>query len=112
LHGGRASFIANSFLPLQAAVSFYGGGIHTLIDRTKKLSGPQLFFWGGKDQHIKTEHIKAVTESLRHAERLFINVEISDADHGFFCDARSSYNPDAASEAWAMTKAFLKNKLG
>jgi carboxymethylenebutenolidase len=37
---------------------------------------------------------------------------ISYADHGFHCDERTSYNPDAAAEAWAMTLAFLHDKLG
>jgi carboxymethylenebutenolidase len=36
-----------------------------------------------------------------------VNVEFSDADHGFFCDARSSYNPSAAKQAWALTLTFL-----
>jgi carboxymethylenebutenolidase len=36
-----------------------------------------------------------------------VNVEFSDADHGFFCDARSSYNPNAARQAWALALAFL-----
>ncbi len=109
--GGRASFIANSFLPLKAAVSFYGGGIHTLLDRTEKLQAPHLFFWGGKDKHILPEHIATTTGALRKAEKDFINVEISYADHGFFCDERAAYQPDAAREAWGMTTAFLKNKL-
>src|SRR5882672_5679749 len=46
--GGRISFLANSFLPLRAAASFYGGGIaQQLLDRTAKLNGPMLLVWGG-----------------------------------------------------------------
>ena len=36
-----------------------------------------------------------------------MNVEFSEADHGFFCDARPSYNPVAAAQAWPLTLAFL-----
>jgi carboxymethylenebutenolidase len=36
-----------------------------------------------------------------------VNVEFSEADHGFFCDARASYSPVAASQAWPLTLAFL-----
>jgi carboxymethylenebutenolidase len=36
-----------------------------------------------------------------------VNVEFSDAEHGFFCDARSNYNPSAARQAWALTLTFL-----
>jgi carboxymethylenebutenolidase len=37
-----------------------------------------------------------------------VHVEISEADHGFFCDARPSYSPTAAALAWPLTLAFLK----
>lgn len=109
--GGRISFIANSYLQLKATVSFYGGGIQNLLERVTDLKAPQLFFWGGKDHHIRPEHIQSITEALRNADKQFINVEISDADHGFFCNERTAYNPQAATESWEFVKAFFKNKL-
>jgi carboxymethylenebutenolidase len=109
--GGRAAFIANAVVPLAASVSFYGGGTHTIAGMASQLHGPQLFFWGGRDQHIKPEHIQTVIDEVQKAEKPFVNVVISYADHAFFCDARPSYHPEAAKEAWAMTIAFLKNKL-
>lgn len=110
--GGRVSFIANSAFPLSASVSFYGGGMHTLTNRAATLHAPQLLFWGGKDQHIKPEFIQEVIDALKKEEKPYINVVISYADHGFFCDARPAYHPEAAKEAWGMTQAFFKNKLG
>jgi carboxymethylenebutenolidase len=71
------------------------------------LRAPVLLFWGGRDKHIGADQVRAVTEALRNAEKNYINVEISDADHGFFCDARPSYNPVAASQAWALLVSFL-----
>lgn len=109
--GGRVSFIANTLLPLKAGISFYGGGTHNLLDRANNLQSPHLFFWGGKDQHIKPEHVAAVNDALTTAGKDFINVQISYADHGFFCNERASYHPKAAQEAWAMTKSFLENNL-
>ena len=109
--GGRVSFIANSILPLAAAVSFYGGYSHTVAHLAPGMSAPHLFFWGGKDQHILPEHVAQVIGAVKAAGKDYINVEISYADHGFFCDARGAYNPQAAQEAWGMTKAFFKNKL-
>ncbi len=109
--GGRAAFIANSALKLAAAVSFYGGGMHTIAERAATLSATQLMFWGGKDQHIKPEHVQAVTDALQANGKEYINVVISYADHAFFCDERPSYNSEAAKEAWGMTVAYFKNKL-
>lgn len=35
------------------------------------------------------------------------DVVFSNADHGFFCDARASYHPAAAAQAWSLTHAFF-----
>jgi carboxymethylenebutenolidase len=111
--GGRAAILTGLTLPVACAVSFYGGGIAPntnspgLLNRIGELQAPALFFWGGRDKHIGPDQIRAVTEALRKAGKNYINVEISDADHGFFCDARASYNPVAASQAWALVIAFL-----
>jgi len=114
--GGRVAFQAALTLPIRCGVSFYGGGIAPtpaanmpgLLDRVGELRAPMLFFWGGKDKHVTLEHSRAVVDALRAARKSYVNVDISDADHGFFCDARPSYSPVAAAEAWALTLAFLK----
>jgi carboxymethylenebutenolidase len=110
--GGRVSFIANSAVKLAASVSFYGGGMHTIADLAATLGAPQLLFWGGRDTHIKPEHVQAVTDALAKYDKDYVNVVISYADHAFFNEERPSYHPDAAKEAWGMTKVFFKNKLG
>jgi carboxymethylenebutenolidase len=108
--GGRASFIANSVVPLRAAVSFYGGGIAPgLLDRVPKLQAPSLFIWGGLDKHITPEHRKAVIEALSAQQKIYVNAEFSPADHGFFCDERATYEPHSARQAWALTLEFLRS---
>jgi carboxymethylenebutenolidase len=107
--GGRMSFLANCILPLRAAVSYYGGGIaQQMAHRAAKLHGPMLFFWGGLDKHILSEHITTTINALKDAGKLYMNVEISYADHGFFCDERAAYNEKAANEAWALTLEFFE----
>ena len=59
------------------------------------------------DAHIGPDAVKAVNDAMRAAKKTWINVEFSYADHGFFCDARASYNPEAAAEAWSLTLTFL-----
>ncbi|MBS1500885.1 MAG: dienelactone hydrolase family protein [Bacteroidetes bacterium] len=107
--GGRVSFMANSILPVRAAVSYYGGGTDTIADRASNLHGKQLFYWGGLDKHIKSENIHTVLKAMEAAGKDFINVKISYADHAFNCDERASYNKAASEEAWALTLAFLAN---
>jgi carboxymethylenebutenolidase len=110
--GGRVAFLANATLPLAASVSYYGGGIApALLDRAPELHGPQLFHWGGRDAHIPPEQHRAVLDAMRAAGRPFVSVEYSEADHGFFCDQRSQFHPDAAAESWALTRSFLRRAL-
>jgi carboxymethylenebutenolidase len=110
--GGRTSFLSNSALPFKAAISYYGGRIlPDLIKKAPDLHGPMLFFWGGLDKNIPHTDVETITGELRKENKVFTNVEISNAEHGFFCDERASYNSQAASEAWALTLAFLKEKL-
>lgn len=109
--GGKVSIIANLILPLSAAISYYGSLTQPIIDRFADLHAPQLLFWGGLDKHILQEHTEAIVKQLKYANKEFINVNISYADHGFNCDDKASYNPKAAKEAWAMTLAFLENNL-
>src|SRR5438309_3875550 len=111
--GGRAAVLAAITLPLECAVSFYGGGIAPnptnpgLLNRVKDLKAPVLLFWGGRDQHVTSDQMRAVVDALTAAGKNYVNVKFSEGDHGFFCDARPSYNPVAAAQAWPLTLAFL-----
>ena len=110
--GGRVSLIANAVLPLQAAVSFYGGAPPNLEQTVSDQHGPVLFFWGGLDAHQTPELRRGLIDAMAKAGKQFINVEISDANHGFFRDVqRPPYNPNAARQAWALVLSFLATYL-
>jgi carboxymethylenebutenolidase len=116
--GGRVSFLANALVPVKAAISYYGGGIAPgqrgpgLLSHVPEMHGAMLLYWGGLDQHIPKAETLAVADALKNAKKTYVCVEFSDADHGFICDARPSYNPQAAAESWALTHAFLADHLG
>ena len=115
--GGRVSFLADSLLPVKASASYYGGGIGPnsrrpeLLGRVPDLHAPILLFWGGKDQGIPLEQTRAVEDALIAAGKPYEQVTFSEADHGFFCDARASYHPVAARQAWALTLEFFAAHL-
>jgi carboxymethylenebutenolidase len=48
-----------------------------------------------------------VEDALAAAGKDFTQVTFSKADHGFFCDERASYEPNAARQSWALTLAFF-----
>jgi carboxymethylenebutenolidase len=108
--GGRISVLANTILPLRASVSFYGGNIAAeLLDRLPQMHSRALFFWGGLDKHISVEQRQKILDMLRAHKKSYVNVEFSDADHGFFCDQRASYQPQAAKQAWILMLEFLRS---
>jgi carboxymethylenebutenolidase len=109
--GGRASFLANTAVPLKAAISYYGGNMPSFLHRTAKLSAPMLLFWGELDHHIPAEQRNQVTSAMREAKKDYADVVFSYADHGFFCDARQSYNADAAKLSWDLVRSFLNSRL-
>jgi carboxymethylenebutenolidase len=108
--GGRAAFLANSVVPLAASISYYGGGIaEGLLDRAADLSGPQLLFWAGQDQRIMPEHVRAVEDALRAAEKRYASVVFSQAQHSFFNEPMGRYDADAAAQSWALALEFLRS---
>ena len=117
--GGRTSFLANTILPLKAAICYYGGGIAPserklfppLLDRVQDLSGPTLFFWGDKDQHIGQDQRVAIEVSTKEAGKTAVHVLFTQADHAFFSDTRPNYEPASAKLSWALTLEFLKTYL-
>lgn len=112
--GGRAVYLANSELPLAAAISYYGGGIApALLDRAPRLHAPHLFFWGGKDANITPEQHRAVSDALRAAGRTFVDVEFFEANHGFFNERLPErYHPQAAKQSWALGLEFVRDAIG
>jgi carboxymethylenebutenolidase len=109
--GGRVSFLANTTVPVRAAVSYYGG-IADVVSRAADCSAPALFFWGEKDKHITSEHRQTIAEGMHASKHPSVQVTFSDADHGFFCDQRPSYNPAAAKLSWNLTLSFFEQYLG
>jgi carboxymethylenebutenolidase len=50
-----------------------------------------------------------VVDALSAEHKVYVNVEFSNADHGFFCDERAVYEPTAARQAWVLTLEFLRS---
>ena len=111
--GGRAAYLANANLPLAAAISYYGGGIApALLPQAENLHGPHCFFWGGIDQNIPPEQHRAVVDAARKAGKVFVDVEFSQANHGFFNEqVADRYHESAARQSWAIGSEFLRSAL-
>jgi carboxymethylenebutenolidase len=116
--GGTIAFLAACKLPtdIKAAVPFYGGSIAddsptAPLNSVADLQAPVLCFFGEQDPYIPLSQVKKIEDTLRtlgksHEVKVYAN-----ADHGFFCDDRASYHPEAAQDAWEKTKAWFAKHL-
>jgi carboxymethylenebutenolidase len=109
--GGRLSFVANGVAPLRCAVSFYGNIAPDKLSYARTQSGPMMMIWAGKDAHISHESGRLAVDTLKGLGKPYVNVEFSEQNHGFFCDARSDYDAGAAAQAFALVTAFLSTHL-
>jgi carboxymethylenebutenolidase len=115
--GGRAAFTAAAYIPgLGAVAVFYGAGIaagpHALLDRAREVTAPLLMHVGADDPVIPAEQVAAIDAALSGAGVDFKQHVYAAAGHAFACDARPQmFRPQAASDAWERTFAFLDKHL-
>ena len=118
--GGRVTFLIATRRKLGAAVGFYGGGIVTprmpvfppLIGNAGKLATPWLGLFGDKDAGIPVEDVEQLRTTLdRETKVVHEIVRYPDAEHGFHCDQRPSYNEAAAKDGWKRTLEWFRRHL-
>lgn len=102
--GGTMAWLAATRLDLAAAVGYYGGGIGRFNDESPRC--PVMLHFGTLDKHIPKEEIDKVQAA--HPE---VKIFWYEADHGFNCNDRASYNPEAAKLARARSLEFLREHL-
>lgn len=116
--GGTISFVAGCFWELGAAISFYGAGIAQsrfglppLFDLAPTLRTPWLGVFGDQDQSIPIPEVEGLRGAVANAAPDAEIVRYPGADHGFHCDARSSYHETSAKDAWERSLTWLDQHL-
>jgi carboxymethylenebutenolidase len=118
--GGRVTFLVAARRRLGAAVGFYGGGIVTprfpqfppLVDEASTLLTPWLGLFGDRDESIPVEDVEQLRRAFEAAPVPAEIVRYADAEHGFHCDQRPSYDETAAKDAWGRTLGWFETHLG
>ncbi len=107
--GGRLAYLAAASTDIDAAVPFYGGGIHGQLDRATAIRCPVQFHYAEHDDNIPLSAVESVRTAMagKGAE---VHV-YPGAHHGFNCWARASYHAPSAALAHGRTLAFLATAL-
>ncbi|VVE57842.1 carboxymethylenebutenolidase [Pandoraea pneumonica] len=108
--GGLVSYIAAARGLVDAAVPYYGGGIHNYLGEAPNLNVPTQFHYGALDSHITPDIVTAVSEAVKSRPNTEVFV-YPQADHGFNCWARGSYHQPSAALAHGRALAFLAQWL-
>jgi len=104
--GGLLAFLsANQVSGLACSIGYYGGGIAGVVDKKPKL--PLMLHFGALDSHIPLSDVELIQSAL---PEVTVNV-FADAEHGFNCDQRASYNAEAARAALDQSLAFFAQHL-
>jgi carboxymethylenebutenolidase len=106
--GGHVVYLVSTLEDITVSASFYGAGITTMtpgggaptVSRTPNIKGTMYAFFGMLDASIpvpRVDEIEGELQKYRIPHQVF---RYENADHGFFCDQRASYNAIAATHAW------------
>jgi carboxymethylenebutenolidase len=120
--GGRITFLTACCNPdVKAAAPFYGGGIGSVqpsertpkapLDYAEQLGCPLLLFFGQNDPFIPLEEVEKIKQHLAQLQKNAETLVYPGAPHGFFCNERESYRPDAAKDAWERLLKFFDRHL-
>lgn len=107
--GGRLAFVSAALADVDAAVAYYGGGIHTQLALAAQIRCPVQFHHAEQDASIPPEAVAAVRQAMA-ASPAAAQAEFHDypgTQHGFNCWARGAHHPGAAALALGRSLAFL-----
>lgn len=116
--GGHVAYLAATLPDIQATASFYGAGIATMtpgggvptVALTPQIQGVLYAFFGTQDALIPSIDVEQIKAELQ-AHQIRHQVFTYPANHGFFCDQRASYQPEAAAQAWQQVQQMFKQYL-
>ncbi|MEH1772978.1 MAG: dienelactone hydrolase family protein [Nostoc sp.] len=111
--GGGLTFLTACKLSsaIAAAAPFYGMVASEWIEAVKDVTVPVYLFFGGVDPFIGRDRIQQIESRFQELAKDYRLKLYPDANHGFFCNERSSYNQAAAEDSWYELRQFFHKHL-
>jgi carboxymethylenebutenolidase len=104
--GGSLAFMAATRSDgIGAAIGYYGSKIAAAADEVPRC--PTQLHFGAEDHGIPLTDVELI-----RAKRPDCEIHVYEgAGHGFSCDERASYHPEAAGQAWRRSTGWLERHL-
>lgn len=116
--GGHLALIAATLPEVTATCDFYGarvsnfrpGGGAPTLELLPQIQGHLLCFCGDQDPLMSAEELTAMNAAIAAVQqpgkdrRMLIS---PGAGHGFMCEARADFHPEAARQGWAQMLALF-----
>lgn len=111
--GGGLAFLSACKLSDQiaAVAPFYGVILDQWLDAAVDIQVPMYLFFGDSDPFIPQQRVRQMQSRLEELGKDYQLKVYTDADHGFFCHERSSYNIQAAEDSWQELTQFFDQHL-
>ena len=111
--GGHAAFLAATLPEVAETVDFYGAGLSRMrpgggepsLALLPQIQGRLTCVFGTADPLISVEDRDVIGAALRQTDPVGQRLrclEWAGADHGFMCEARSSFDPQASARGWRL----------
>ncbi len=115
--GGHIAYLAATAHPIEAVAALYPGWLTTTdiglgrpeptIELTRGITGKVLILCGDADHAVPTADLGQIDARLTNAGVEHEIITYPATPHGFLCDRRDTYRPEAANDAWRrMTELF------
>ena len=114
--GGHAAFLSATLPGVEHAFDFYGAGVSRMrpgggepsLALLPEIQSRLTCVFGTADPLIPAEDREAMGAALNKVDpagqRLRV-VEYAGADHGFMCEARSTFDPQASAQGWRLLRS-------
>lgn len=109
--GGKLAFLTATRTDVDAAVSYYGVGLESLVGEAEKLTRPLLMHIAEEDQFVPKEAQAIILQALKDHPQIEIHT-YAGRDHAFARVGGEHYHEADAKLANGRTQQFFQRTLG
>ncbi|MFP4313065.1 MAG: dienelactone hydrolase family protein [Alphaproteobacteria bacterium] len=108
--GGKMAYMMAAHTDIDAAVSYYGVGLETMLDEADNFKNPVLLHIAGEDEFVPKDAQDKIIDAMKDND-FAQTYRYAGMDHAFARGNGMHYNKDAAELANARTFEFLQQNI-